>query len=156
MTCVDNTQHTLYDKQVVCFAHSCLVGRELHHGRVLGDQLQDLLCFFNSIAACAHYQTYANISAHASKVRSCFLALLQPRPVLTVTPVYLLQVQVIVVDEIGNAKEVAAIKDIASRGVTMVATVHGTSLQHLLENPVLSPLVGGKQRMVIGDFAAAQ
>ena len=69
---------------------------------------------------------------------------------------YLLQLQVIVVDEIGNAKEVAAIKDIASRGVTMVATVHGTSLQHLLENPVLSPLVGGKQRMVIGDFAAAQ
>lgn len=32
--------------------------------------------------------------------------------------------QVIVVDEIGNAKEVAAIKDIASRGVTMVATAH--------------------------------
>ena len=60
------------------------------------------------------------------------------------------------VDEIGNAKEVAAIKDIASRGVTMVATAHGTSLQRLLENPVLSPLVGGKQRMVIGDFAASQ
>lgn len=32
--------------------------------------------------------------------------------------------EVIVVDEIGNAKEVAAIKDIASRGVTMVATAH--------------------------------
>ena len=60
------------------------------------------------------------------------------------------------VDEIGNAKEVAAIKDIASRGVTMVATVHGITLRHLLENSVLSPLVGGKQRMVIGDFAATQ
>lgn len=60
------------------------------------------------------------------------------------------------VDEIGNAKEVAAIKDIGSRGVTMVATVHGTSLERLLDNSVLSPLVGGKQRMVIGDFAAAQ
>ena len=68
----------------------------------------------------------------------------------------LMRLQVIVVDEIGNAKEVAAIKDIASRGVTMVATVHGTTLQHLLENPVLSPLVGGKQRVVIGDSAAAQ
>ncbi|KAL3156183.1 hypothetical protein ABBQ32_012469 [Trebouxia sp. C0010 RCD-2024] len=64
--------------------------------------------------------------------------------------------EVIVVDEIGNAKEVAAIKDIGSRGVTMVATVHGTSLERLLDNSVLSPLVGGKQRMVIGDFAAAQ
>ena len=62
--------------------------------------------------------------------------------------------QVIVVDEIGNAKEVAAIKDIAQIGVVMVATVHGTTLQHLLDNPVLNPLVGGKQRMVIGDFAA--
>ena len=63
-------------------------------------------------------------------------------------------IQVVVVDEIGTAKEVAAIKDIAQRGVTMVATVHGTTLQRLLENPVLSPLVGGKQRMVSGDLAA--
>ena len=62
--------------------------------------------------------------------------------------------QVLVVDEIGNAKEVAAIKDIAQRGVVMVATIHGTTLQSLLENPVLNPLVGGKQRMVIGDMAA--
>lgn len=62
--------------------------------------------------------------------------------------------QVLVVDEIGIAKEVAAIKDMAQRGVAMVATVHGNTLQHLLENPVLSPLVGGKQRMVIGDMAA--
>lgn len=58
------------------------------------------------------------------------------------------------VDEIGNAKEVAAIKYIAQRGVVMVATVHGTTLQSLLENPVLNPLVGGKQRIVIGDMAA--
>lgn len=65
------------------------------------------------------------------------------------------EVVYVVVDEIGNAKEVAAIKDIASRGVAMVATVHGTSLKCLLENPVLSPLVCSKQRMVIGDFAAA-
>lgn len=71
-------------------------------------------------------------------------------------PSLLLQVVYVVVDEIGNAKEVAAIKDIASRGVAMVATVHGTSLKCLLENPVLSPLVCSKQRMVIGDFAAAQ
>ena len=62
--------------------------------------------------------------------------------------------QVIVVDEIGSAKEVAAVKDIAQRGVKMVATVHGTTLQRLLENSVLNPLLGGKQRMVIGDMAA--
>ena len=60
----------------------------------------------------------------------------------------------IVVDEIGCAKEVAAIKDIAQRGVTVVATAHGTSLQRFMENPVLNSLLGGKQTMVIGDFAA--
>ena len=65
-------------------------------------------------------------------------------------------IQVVVIDEIGNAKEVAAVKDIAQRGVKMVATVHGTTLQHMLENPVLNPLVGGKQKMVIGDLAARQ
>ncbi|KAA6418904.1 MAG: hypothetical protein FRX49_11130, partial [Trebouxia sp. A1-2] len=64
--------------------------------------------------------------------------------------------EVVVIDEIGNAKEVAAVKDIAQRGVKMVATVHGTTLQHMLENPVLNPLVGGKQKMVIGDLAARQ
>ena len=58
------------------------------------------------------------------------------------------------VDEIGNAREVAAVKDIAQRGVAVVATAHGTNLQRLLENPVLNTLVGGKQKMVIGDFAA--
>ena len=49
-------------------------------------------------------------------------------------------IQVVVIDEIGNAKEVAAVKDIAQRGVKMVATVHGTTLQHMLENPALNPL----------------
>ena len=58
------------------------------------------------------------------------------------------------VDEIGSAKEVAAIRDVAQRGVVMVATAHSTNLQRLLENPMLNPLVGGKQKMVIGDLAA--
>lgn len=57
-------------------------------------------------------------------------------------------------DEIGSAKEVAAMRDIAHRGVSMVASAHGTSLQHLLENPVLNSLVGSRHRMLIGDMAA--
>ncbi len=63
-------------------------------------------------------------------------------------------VQVVVVDEIANAKEVAAVKDIGQRGVAMVATVHGNTLKDLLNNPILNPLVGGKQSMIIGDMAA--
>ena len=62
--------------------------------------------------------------------------------------------QVVGMDKIVNAKEVAAVKDIAQRGVTMVATVHGTKLENLLNNPILNPLVGGKQSMIIGDTAA--
>ena len=67
---------------------------------------------------------------------------------------HLLCCQVIVVDEIGDSREVAAIKDIAQRGVVVVATAHGTSLRQLVENPVLNSLVGGKQRMAIGDNLA--
>ena len=60
----------------------------------------------------------------------------------------------VVVDEIGSPREVAAIKDIAQRGVRVLATAHGTTLQPLLESPMLNSLVGGKQKMIIGDLAA--
>lgn len=62
--------------------------------------------------------------------------------------------QVIVVDEISDAKEVDAIIDIAQRGVAVIAAAHGTTLQHFLENPVLNSLIGGKQKMEVGDSAA--
>lgn len=57
-------------------------------------------------------------------------------------------------DEIGDHREVAAIQDIAQRGVAVVATAHGTSLKQLLESPVLNSLVGGKQKVVVGDETA--
>jgi len=61
---------------------------------------------------------------------------------------------VIVVDEVYNAKEVAAMADIARRGVAMVATVHGTSLQTLLDNRTLNNLLGGKHEVILGDHQA--
>lgn len=48
----------------------------------------------------------------------------------------------------------AAIRDVAQRGVVVVASAHSTNLQRLFENPVLNALVGGKQKMVLGDIAA--
>lgn len=63
--------------------------------------------------------------------------------------------EVIVVDEVYNAKEVTAIADIARRGVAMVATVHGTTLQTLLENKTLNNLLGGKHEVVVGDHQAS-
>ena len=41
--------------------------------------------------------------------------------------------------------------DIARRGVSLVATAHGTSLQSLLDNPILNGLVGGKHEVIVGD-----
>lgn len=65
-----------------------------------------------------------------------------------------LNAQVIVVDEVYNSREVSAMADIARRGVSLVATAHGTSLQSLLDNPVLNALVGGKHEVIIGDMQA--
>eukprot|EP00798_Chlamydomonas_sp_ICE-L_P011094 gene11094-18709_t len=62
--------------------------------------------------------------------------------------------QVLIVDEIGTAKEVAAVNDIAQRGVLMVGTDHGTTLTSLLKNKTLAPLVGGIRQVTIGDGAA--
>ena len=62
--------------------------------------------------------------------------------------------QVVVVDEIGTAKEVVAVRSIAQRGVVMVGTAHGTTLSSLLKNPELNRLVGGVETVTVGDEAA--
>ncbi|KAK9829360.1 hypothetical protein WJX72_005396 [[Myrmecia] bisecta] len=62
--------------------------------------------------------------------------------------------EVLVVDEIGSAQEAAALKGIAQRGVIMVATAHGVSLQGLLKNPDLNSLVGGVGPVTLGDAEA--
>ncbi|MEB3245792.1 MAG: R3H domain-containing nucleic acid-binding protein [Vampirovibrionales bacterium] len=62
--------------------------------------------------------------------------------------------QVIIVDEIGTAEEAAAARTIAERGVTLIATAHGMTLQNILKNPVLSDLVGGIQSVTLSDEEA--
>ncbi|KAG2500117.1 hypothetical protein HYH03_001699 [Edaphochlamys debaryana] len=64
--------------------------------------------------------------------------------------------QVIVVDEIANAAEVAAARTIAARGVMLVSTAHGTGLRSLMANNELVPLVGGMQSVILGDAKAVQ
>ena len=48
---------------------------------------------------------------------------------------------VILVDEIGGAEEVAAIRGVESGGVPIVATVHGSSLERLFADSPISPLL---------------
>lgn len=62
--------------------------------------------------------------------------------------------EVIVVDEIGTEQEAAAARTIAERGVQLVATAHGYHLHNLINNPMLSDLVGGVQNVVLGDEEA--
>jgi stage III sporulation protein SpoIIIAA len=62
--------------------------------------------------------------------------------------------QVIVIDEIGTAAEALAARTIAERGVQLVATAHGNSLDNLLQNPTLSDLVGGIQAVTLSDEEA--
>jgi stage III sporulation protein SpoIIIAA len=62
--------------------------------------------------------------------------------------------EVIIVDEIGNASEALAARTIAERGVQLVATAHGNTLENVLMNPTLSDLVGGVQTVTLGDEEA--
>ncbi len=51
--------------------------------------------------------------------------------------------EVIVIDEIGRELEAIAARTIAERGVQLIGTAHGNTLENLLLNPTLSDLVGG-------------
>ena len=62
--------------------------------------------------------------------------------------------QSIVIDEIGTEAEAFAARTIAERGVQLVATAHGNSLENLLLNPTLSDLVGGIQSVTLSDEEA--
>ena len=62
--------------------------------------------------------------------------------------------EVIVVDEIGTEPEAYAARTIAERGVMLVATAHGNTLENLILNPTLSDLIGGIQSVTLSDEEA--
>ncbi|MEO6457866.1 MAG: R3H domain-containing nucleic acid-binding protein [Chloroflexia bacterium] len=62
--------------------------------------------------------------------------------------------EVIIIDEIGTELEAQAARTIAERGVQLVGTAHGTSLENLMLNPTLSDLVGGIQTVTLSDEEA--
>lgn len=62
--------------------------------------------------------------------------------------------EVIVIDEIGTELEALAARTIAERGVQLVGTAHGNTLDNLLVNPTLSDLIGGIQAVTLGDDEA--
>jgi stage III sporulation protein SpoIIIAA len=62
--------------------------------------------------------------------------------------------EVIIIDEIGRELEALAARTIAERGVQLIATAHGNSLDNLLLNPTLSDLVGGIESVTLSDEEA--
>jgi stage III sporulation protein AA len=62
--------------------------------------------------------------------------------------------EIIIIDEIGTELEAAAARTIAERGVQLVGTAHGNTLENLIKNPVITDLIGGIQYVTLGDEEA--
>jgi len=62
--------------------------------------------------------------------------------------------EVIVIDEIGTEMEALAARTIAERGVQLVGTAHGQTLENLMLNPTLADLIGGIQAVTLSDAEA--
>ncbi len=62
--------------------------------------------------------------------------------------------EVIVIDEIGREQEALAARTINERGVQLIGTAHGNTLENLLLNPTLSDLVGGIESVTLSDEEA--
>ncbi len=62
--------------------------------------------------------------------------------------------EVIIIDEIGTELEARAARTIAERGVQLVGTAHGNTLENLIMNPTLCDLIGGIQSVTLGDEEA--
>jgi stage III sporulation protein SpoIIIAA len=62
--------------------------------------------------------------------------------------------EVIIIDEIGREQEAAAARTINERGVQLIGTAHGNTIENLLLNPTLSDLVGGIESVTLSDEEA--
>lgn len=59
--------------------------------------------------------------------------------------------EVIIIDEIGTEEEAMASRTIAERGVQLIATAHGFTLENVLFNPTIADLVGGITSVILSD-----
>jgi len=62
--------------------------------------------------------------------------------------------QVIVIDEIGREQEAEAARTIAERGVQLIGTAHGQTIENLMANPTLNDLIGGIESVTLSDEEA--
>ncbi len=62
--------------------------------------------------------------------------------------------EVIIIDEISNERDAFAARTIAERGVQLIATAHGNTLENIMFNPTLADLIGGIQAVTLSDEEA--
>ncbi|GAA0145503.1 hypothetical protein LIER_05684 [Lithospermum erythrorhizon] len=62
--------------------------------------------------------------------------------------------ETIIIDEIGTELEALAASTIAQRGVQLVGTAHGITIDNVMKNPSLQILVGGIESVTLGDEEA--
>ncbi|KAK3228342.1 hypothetical protein Dsin_000223 [Dipteronia sinensis] len=62
--------------------------------------------------------------------------------------------EAIIIDEIGTELEALAASTIAQRGVQLVGTAHGMTIENVIKNPSLQILVGGIESVTLGDEEA--
>jgi len=62
--------------------------------------------------------------------------------------------EVIIIDEISTEAETLAARTISERGVQLIGTAHGASIENIIMNPSLNDLVGGIQSVTLGDEEA--
>ncbi|KAG8390580.1 hypothetical protein BUALT_Bualt01G0098300 [Buddleja alternifolia] len=62
--------------------------------------------------------------------------------------------ETIIIDEIGTELEALAASTIAQRGVQLVGTAHGITIESIIKNPSLQTLVGGIESVTLGDEEA--
>ncbi|KAJ4970941.1 hypothetical protein NE237_004040 [Protea cynaroides] len=62
--------------------------------------------------------------------------------------------ETIIIDEIGTELEALAASTIAQRGVQLVGTAHGMTIENIIKNPCLQILVGGIESVTLGDEEA--
>lgn len=60
----------------------------------------------------------------------------------------------IIIDEVSTAEESFAAQTIAQRGVQILATVHGHTLNDLIQNKSLASMVGGVNKVTLSDDTA--
>ena len=62
--------------------------------------------------------------------------------------------EAVIIDEISTEEEAKAARTIAERGVQLVGTAHGNTLENLMMNPSLTDLIGGIQSVTLSDEEA--